>query len=254
MKRNSRARKIVALTALSLSTALATTMGATASAAQPAASVDVSDGSSRPEVSTNADNATLIDAFVGLTKSTAGVLAGAATPEVSNEGGALNIVLDPSSVPGLAEAFAPSGNHSGLKPTKSQDSAGNTVVFPTSGTLTSGFGPRWGAFHSGIDIANPIGTPIYSIMDGEVISSGPAQGFGHWIRIQHDDGTISVYGHMPGDQLLVNVGDRVSAGQQISVIGNEGQSTGPHLHFEVHPGGGAAVDPVDWFAQRGINI
>ena len=59
---------------------------------------------------------------------------------------------------------------------------------------------------------------------------------------------------MPGDQLLVNVGDRVSAGQQISVIGNEGQSTGPHLHFEVHPGGGAAVDPVNWFAQRGINI
>ena len=142
MKRNLRARKTVALTALAVCTTLATTMGATASAAQPAASVDVSDGSSQPEVTTNADSATLIDAFVGLTKSTAGVLAGAATPEVSNEGGALNIVLDPSSVPGLAQAFAPSGNHSGLKPTKSQDSAGNTVVFPTSGTLTSGFGNR----------------------------------------------------------------------------------------------------------------
>lgn len=254
MKRNSRARKIVTLTALSLSTALATTMGANASAAQPAASVDVSDGSSKPEVTTNADNTTLIDAFVGLTKSTAGVLAGAVSPEISNNGGALNIVLDPSSIPDLAEAYAPAGDHSGLTPVKGQDSSGNTVVFPTSGTFTSGFGPRWGTFHNGIDIANPIGTPIYSIMDGEVISSGPAQGFGHWIRIRHDDGTISVYGHMPGDQLLVNVGDRVSAGQQISVIGNEGHSTGPHLHFEVHPGGGAAVDPVPWFAQRGIII
>ena len=128
------------------------------------------------------------------------------------------------------------------------------MVFPTSGTFTSGFGPRWGSFHNGIDVANPIGTPIYAVMDGEVISSGAAQGFGNWIRIQHDDGTITVYGHMPSDQLLVDVGDRVEAGDQISVIGNEGHSTGPHLHFEVHPGGGAAVDPVDWFSERGILI
>ena len=59
---------------------------------------------------------------------------------------------------------------------------------------------------------------------------------------------------MPSDQLLVSVGDRVEAGDQISVIGNEGHSTGPHLHFEVHPGGGAAVDPVEWFDERGILI
>ena len=242
------------LTALSLSTALATTMGANASAAQlkPALTSLMARQSQKLQLMQITPR--LSTPSLDSPSPPPSVLAGAVSPEISNNGGALNIVLDPSSIPGLAEAYAPAGDHSGLTPVKGQDSSGNTVVFPTSGTFTSGFGPRWGTFHNGIDIANPIGTPIYSIMDGEVISSGPAQGFGHWIRIRHDDGTISVYGHMPGDQLLVNVGDRVSAGQQISVIGNEGHSTGPHLHFEVHPGGGAAVDPVPWFAQRGIII
>lgn len=108
--------------------------------------------------------------------------------------------------------------------------------------------------HNGIDVANPVGTPILAVMDGTVINSGPAQGFGNWIRIQHDDGTISVYGHMPADQLKVNVGERVTAGQEIAGIGNEGHSTGPHLHFEIHPGGGAPVDPVSWFNERGITV
>ena len=66
------------------------------------------------------------------------------------------------------------------------------VALPASGALTSGFGPRWGSFHSGIDIANALGTPIYSVMAGTVIDSGPAQGYGQWIRIRHDDGSISV--------------------------------------------------------------
>lgn len=109
--------------------------------------------------------------------------------------------------------------------------------------------------HNGIDIANPIGTPIVSVMDGTVISSGPpAQGFGNWIRVQHDDGSVSVYGHMQASSLLVGVGERVSAGQQIASIGSEGQSTGPHLHFEIHPDGTTPVDPQAWFAEQGINF
>lgn len=126
------------------------------------------------------------------------------------------------------------------------------VARPAEGTFTSGFGPRWGTFHSGIDIANAEGTPIYAAMAGTVIDSGPASGFGQWIRIQHDDGTITVYGHM--STLGVSVGERVKAGQYIAGMGSLGFSTGSHLHFEVHPGGGAAVDPQAWLAARGIQV
>lgn len=126
------------------------------------------------------------------------------------------------------------------------------VARPAEGTFTSGFGPRWGSFHAGIDIANALGTPIYAAMAGTVIDSGPASGFGQWIRIQHDDGTITVYGHM--QTLGVSVGERVKAGQYIAGMGSMGFATGSHLHFEVHPGGGAAVDPQPWLAARGIKV
>ena len=126
------------------------------------------------------------------------------------------------------------------------------VARPAEGTFTSGFGTRWGTFHAGIDIANAEGTPIYAAMAGTVIDSGPASGFGQWIRIQHDDGTITVYGHM--STLGVSVGERVKAGQYIAGMGSMGFSTGSHLHFEVHPGGGAAVDPQPWLAARGIQV
>ncbi|AIT59988.1 M23 family metallopeptidase [Corynebacterium doosanense] len=129
---------------------------------------------------------------------------------------------------------------------------GANVVKPAEGVFTSGFGMRWGSMHSGMDIAGPIGTPILAAMGGTVIDSGPAQGYGNWIRIQHDDGSIAVYGHM--STLDVSVGQKVVAGQQIAGMGNEGFSTGSHLHFQLHPGGGAAIDPVPWFAERGVVI
>lgn len=127
-----------------------------------------------------------------------------------------------------------------------------SIVKPAEGVFTSGFGPRWGSFHNGIDIANANGTPILAIMDGIVIDSGPASGYGNWIRIQHEDGTISLYGHM--ESLDVAVGQQVHAGQRIAGMGNQGFSTGTHLHFEVHPGGGGPVDPAAWLAERGISV
>lgn len=123
---------------------------------------------------------------------------------------------------------------------------------PAEGAFTSGFGPRWGTMHKGIDIANVIGTPIVAVADGLVIDSGPAQGFGQWIRIKHEDGTVTVYGHM--ETLDVRVGERVSAGQKIAGMGSQGFSTGSHLHFEVHPAGQDAIDPVPWLAARGIHL
>lgn len=105
MKRMNRARKNVALSIVTLGTVLAT--GTTAFAAEPVASVDVSDGSSEP-TATNVDNAGVVDALVGLATTSVGLLNGEATPQVDgNESGGVNIVLDPGSVPGLKEAFAP---------------------------------------------------------------------------------------------------------------------------------------------------
>lgn len=127
-----------------------------------------------------------------------------------------------------------------------------TVVRPAEGIFTSGYGMRWGVLHAGIDIANAVGTPIYAVMAGTVIDSGPASGFGNWIRLQHEDGTITVYGHM--ETLNVTVGQYVEAGEVIAGMGNRGFSTGSHLHFEMHPGGAGAVDPIPWFAENGITI
>lgn len=128
----------------------------------------------------------------------------------------------------------------------------SSVVKPTEGTFTSGFGMRWGSLHAGLDIANVVGTPILAAMGGTVIDSGPASGFGQWIRIQHDDGSIAVYGHM--ETLDVSVGEQVTAGQKIAGMGNRGFSTGSHLHFELYPTGSGAVDPAPWFAQHGITF
>ncbi|MFZ2178896.1 MAG: M23 family metallopeptidase, partial [Rhodococcus sp. (in: high G+C Gram-positive bacteria)] len=139
-------------------------------------------------------------------------------------------------------ATAPAGSL--VKPTKS----GTT-------TLTSGFGSRWGTEHKGVDFAGDVGTPIYAFTDGRVIAAGPASGFGNWIILDHQiDGKVysTVYGHMFDDGVLVKVGDHVSAGQEIGRVGNAGDTTGAHLHFEVWDSGrlpdgvGTAVDPAPW--------
>jgi murein DD-endopeptidase MepM/ murein hydrolase activator NlpD len=122
-------------------------------------------------------------------------------------------------------------------------------VMPAQGSLTSGFGARWGTTHYGMDIANSIGTPILAAADGIVIEAGPASGFGLWVRIQHSDGTITVYGHM--DTFSVREGQKVHAGEQIARMGNRGYSTGPHLHFEVWDADGRKVNPRPWLVEHG---
>ncbi|MGX1768714.1 M23 family metallopeptidase [Dietzia sp. NPDC055340] len=125
------------------------------------------------------------------------------------------------------------------------------IVIPAIGSFTSPFAMRWGSFHSGIDIANAVGTPIVAATDGTVIDSGPAQGFGNWIRIMSDDGVMTTYGHM--ETLDVSKGERVVAGQKIAGMGSLGFSTGSHLHFEVEVDG-QKIDPVLWLAQHGLEL
>jgi murein DD-endopeptidase MepM/ murein hydrolase activator NlpD len=125
-------------------------------------------------------------------------------------------------------------------------------VMPTKGIFTSNFGYRWGVLHAGIDLANSIGTPIYAVSDGVVIDSGPAAGYGALVKLRHADGTVTLYGHV--NTTLVSVGEHVMAGDQIATMGNRGNSTGPHLHFEVLQGGTERIDPVPWLAKRGLNL
>ncbi len=125
-------------------------------------------------------------------------------------------------------------------------------VMPTKGIFTSNFGYRWGVLHAGIDLANSIGTPIYAVSDGVVIDAGPTAGYGAWVKLRHADGTVTLYGHV--NTTLVSVGERVMAGDQIATMGNRGNSTGPHLHFEVLMGGSERIDPVPWLAKRGLYV
>ncbi|MGY1826254.1 M23 family metallopeptidase [Blastococcus sp. SYSU DS0541] len=129
------------------------------------------------------------------------------------------------------------------------------AVLPVAGArLTSGYGSRWGTFHYGIDLAAPMRTPEYAAVDGVVLRAGSASGFGLAVYILHENGDVTVYGHM--DKILVTPGQYVEAGETIALLGNRGQSTGPHLHFEVHKGGldGKRIDPIPWLAARGVHI
>jgi murein DD-endopeptidase MepM/ murein hydrolase activator NlpD len=128
------------------------------------------------------------------------------------------------------------------------------AVAPTNGRVTSCYGSRWGTLHAGVDIAAPIGTPIFTPEDGIVLQAGAASGFGLAVAVQHGDGAITLYGHV--NQMFVSAGQVVTAGQQIAEVGNRGQSTGPHLHFEVHTGGLYAnrTNPMPWLTGRGISL
>ena len=123
-------------------------------------------------------------------------------------------------------------------------------------TLSSCYCARWGTFHHGVDLAGPLGEPIYAVGPGTVVASGPAQGFGNWVVIDHHDGTFSIYGHMR--VLVARVGQNVTAGVLIAYEGQEGQSTGPHLHFEVRVGSfhgpQNSTDPIVWLRQRGVTL
>lgn len=117
------------------------------------------------------------------------------------------------------------------------------LIWPAKGTLTSGYGWRWGRMHKGIDIANSTGTPIYAAADGVVEKAGwNSGGYGNLVDIRHADGTMTRYGH--NSKLLVQPGQQVQQGQTIALMGSTGFSTGPHTHFEVHPAGKGAVNPI----------
>ena len=104
-------------------------------------------------------------------------------------------------------------------------------VWPTSGPVTSEFGPRWGRMHEGIDIGAPTGAPIYAGSGGVVAYAGWRGGYGNLTLINHGDGIISAYAHQ--SRIGVSVGQQVRTGEVVGSVGATGNVTGPHLHYEV---------------------
>jgi Peptidase family M23 len=120
--------------------------------------------------------------------------------------------------------------------------------------LTTCYCLRWGQMHFGLDMAAPLGTPIYATIDGVVLEAGPATGFGNAVYIQDEDGNVHIYGHMR--YYSVRAGQIVHAGDHIADVGDEGFSTGAHLHYEIHQGGrdGAPLDPATWLGNRDVAV
>jgi len=148
-----------------------------------------------------------------------------------------------------AQASAPSkAPTTSTAPTQSTTPAQGWRLPVTNPVVTSGFGYRWGRLHAGEDFAVSVGTPLMSMSTGTVTQAGPEGGYGTLVKIKYWDGTVSYFGHMSG--VSVNAGEKVVPGQVVGKSGNTGNSTGPHLHLEIHPGGGEAVDPVAWMAKR----
>ena len=117
------------------------------------------------------------------------------------------------------------------------------LIWPVNGSISSGFGMRWGRLHAGVDIPAPIGTPIRAADSGRVAIAGWTGGYGNYTCIQHSGSFSTCYGHQ--SSIGVSVGQSVSQGQVIGAVGSTGHSTGPHLHFETRVNG-TPVDPLGY--------
>jgi murein DD-endopeptidase MepM/ murein hydrolase activator NlpD len=133
---------------------------------------------------------------------------------------------------------------------EAQEGAGSTgtgqpsaagFIWPCDGVVVSGYGMRWGRLHEGIDIGCGYGAPNLAAAAGTVIYSGWLGGYGNLVVIDHGNGLSTAYAH--ASSLLVSVGQAVGQGETVSLVGSTGNSSGPHLHFEVRVNG-VAVDPL----------
>ena len=125
----------------------------------------------------------------------------------------------------------------------------SALIWPTEGTISSDYGWRWGKIHQGIDIAAAIDTPVWAAATGIVEFAGwDDSGYGNMLDIRHHDGSITRYAHL--NILFVKQGDPVTQSQVVAAVGSTGNSTGPHLHFEIRPQGGTAVDPIAYLVKQ----
>lgn len=149
----------------------------------------------------------------------------------------------PATVAVAGVAVASRGGSDRSSGSPAAEPTGGLYIWPVHGPITSGFGPRWGSFHSGLDIAVPSGTPIAAARAGTVIQAGWRGDYGYAVEIGHGNGVSTLYGHM--SQILVNVGQNVNRGDTIGRSGSTGNSTGPHVHFEIRVNG-TRVNPEQY--------
>ncbi|MET7450420.1 M23 family metallopeptidase [Streptomyces sp. NPDC005574] len=160
---------------------------------------------------------------------------------------------------GLADASVAAGSCRGaVRLDQPQAPATAAWVAPVERyTLSAGFGSdgaRWANRHTGQDFAVPIGSPVRAAGAGRVVTVSCGGPFGIEVVIEHAGGYYTQYAHLAA--VAVDQGERVATGQWIGQSGTSGNSTGPHLHFEVRitPEAGSALDPVPWLAQRGVPL
>ena len=134
----------------------------------------------------------------------------------------------------------------GTKPLPTSGPVGTFIIPIKSYIITSPFGTRWGSFHTGVDLAADYGTTIYASDGGDVTVAGWSGGYGYMVEIDHGDGRVTRYAHC--SKLLVSAGQEVGQGQPIAELGNSGNSTGPHVHFEVIIDGDPQ-NPMDYVLQ-----
>jgi murein DD-endopeptidase MepM/ murein hydrolase activator NlpD len=164
-----------------------------------------------------------------------------------------------SQLEGEADASVAAGSCPGAVRLDQPDvPAGRSWVAPVetydlSASFGSG-GSRWADRHTGQDFAVPVGTPVRSVGTGRVVRVSCGGAFGMQVVVQHAGGYYTQYAHLAA--VAVDQGERVGAGQWIGQSGSTGNSTGPHLHFEVRvtPETGSALDPVPWLSQRGVPL
>ncbi|WP_091350401.1 M23 family metallopeptidase [Micromonospora rhizosphaerae] len=163
--------------------------------------------------------------------------------------------VSPSPSPSTASP-APTQKAATTKPTPKRTAAPKpSWVIPMKGAeITSCYGMRWGTLHAGIDFAMPAGTPIHAAAAGTVVKAGDVgDGYGISVFIDHGNGYLTHYAHQ--SRLAVTVGEKVGVGEVIGYEGSTGDSTGPHLHFEVHKGQmWNQIDPAPFLRARGIDV
>lgn len=141
--------------------------------------------------------------------------------------------------------------------TRDASSPGEYVRPVTGGTLSAGFddsGNRWSHGHTGQDFAVQAGTSVKSVTDGTVVRAGWSGAYGYEVVVKHAAGVYTQYAHL--SSITASPGSKISAGQQIARSGNTGNTTGPHLHFEVRgtPDYGSARAPLTWLRQHGVTV
>ncbi|MCH0567264.1 MULTISPECIES: peptidoglycan DD-metalloendopeptidase family protein [unclassified Streptomyces] len=157
----------------------------------------------------------------------------------------------PGTVPGTPTTveLGPAAPHSASRP-----AAGVPLDDLTVSTAYGTPGPWAAGYHTGVDFATPTGTPVKAVADGTVVSAGWAGAYGNAVVIQHTDGIYTLSAHLSSTD--VTPGEHLTAGQQIGLSGNTGNSTGPHLHFEVRTSNtyGADIDPLTYLRSIDITI